>query len=92
MTEVAEREVESWPRDDAEPLHPRLQALTLEIILRTVFGLDTGPRLDALRAQLTGILEIGASPASIIPGLQRPFFGLVPVGALPAACAPRPTA
>ena len=78
MTEVAEREVESWPRDHAEPLHPRLQAVTLEIILRTVFGLDSGPRLDALREQLTGILEIGASPASIIPGLQRSFFGLSP--------------
>ena len=30
-------------------LHPRMQALTLEIILRAVFGLDPGPRLDALR-------------------------------------------
>ena len=46
MREVAEREVESWPRDEPIALHPRLQALTLEIILRAVFGLDPGPRLD----------------------------------------------
>ena len=71
MAEVAEREVAEWPRDDAVVLHPRLQALTLEIILRAVFGLDPGPRLDALRERLTGVLEVGESPASMLPFLQR---------------------
>ena len=71
MAEVAEREVAGWPRDDAVVLHPRLQALTLEIILRAVFGLDPGPRLDALRERLTGVLEVGESPASMLPFLQR---------------------
>jgi cytochrome P450 len=46
MEEVTEREVGRWPRDGATPLHPRLQALTLEVILRAVFGLDPGPRLE----------------------------------------------
>jgi cytochrome P450 len=71
MKEVTEREVESWPRDTAIELHPRLQALTLEIILHAVFGLDAGERLDALRRRLTGILEYGARPASMLPMLQR---------------------
>jgi cytochrome P450 len=71
MREVTEREVESWPRDEPIELHPRLQALTLEIILRAVFGLESGERLDALRDRLTGILEYGASPASLLPVLQR---------------------
>jgi cytochrome P450 len=71
MAEVAEREVASWPREEAVVLHPRLQALTLEIILRAVFGLDPGPRLDALRDRLTGILEVGEKPASMLPFLQR---------------------
>jgi cytochrome P450 len=71
MAEVAEREVAGWPRDDTVVLHPRLQALTLEIILRAVFGLDPGPRLDALRERLTGVLEVGESPASMLPFLQR---------------------
>jgi cytochrome P450 len=71
MAEVAEREVASWPRGEAVVLHPRLQALTLEIILRAVFGLDPGPRLDALRERLTGVLEVGESPASMLPFLQR---------------------
>jgi cytochrome P450 len=71
MAEVAEREVASWPREKTVALHPRLQALTLEIILRAVFGLDPGPRLDALRDRLTAILEVGESPASMLPFLQR---------------------
>jgi cytochrome P450 len=67
MSEVAEREVESWPRDSEFPLHPRMQRLTLEIILRTVFGLDPGPRLDALRDRLGEMLAFGDRPISLTP-------------------------
>jgi cytochrome P450 len=78
MREVAEREAESWPRDEPVALHPRLQALTLEIILRAVFGLDPGPRLDALRERLTAILEMGSTPISMLPFLQRSIAGRGP--------------
>src|SRR5918995_2935119 len=71
MQEVTEREVERWPRDEPVARHPRLQALTLEIILRAVFGLDAGERLNVLRARLTRILEFGDPPASLLPVLQR---------------------
>jgi cytochrome P450 len=71
MREVTEREVASWPKGEPVALHPRLQALTLEIILRAVFGLDAGPRLDGLRERLAGILDYGARPASTLPALQR---------------------
>ena len=71
LEEVTEREVARWPLDQPLELHPRLQALTLEVILRAVFGLDPGPRLETLRDRLTGILEFGAQPASMLPFLQR---------------------
>jgi hypothetical protein len=71
VTEVAEREIDSWPRDTPIRLHPRLQALTLEIILRAVFGLDPGPRLDRLRVLLSRLLDVGATPVGLIPALQR---------------------
>jgi cytochrome P450 len=71
MREVTEREVEGWPAGEPIELHPRLQALTLEIILRAVFGLDSGERLDALRDRLTRILKFGDNPGSLIPALQR---------------------
>ncbi|MGH2742576.1 MAG: cytochrome P450 [Thermoleophilaceae bacterium] len=71
LEEVTEREVAGWPLGEPVELHPRLQALTLEVILRAVFGLDEGPRLDTLRDRLTQILEFGARPASMLPFLQR---------------------
>jgi cytochrome P450 len=67
VEEVAEREVARWPRREPIALHPRLQALTLEIILRAVFGLDPGARLDGLRDRLTAVLEFGTSPLSLLP-------------------------
>ena len=78
VAEVTEREVDSWPRDTPIELHSRLQALTLEIILRAVFGLDPGPRLEAIRIRLTEILDIGTKPGSLIPQLQRAPLGFGP--------------
>lgn len=50
MEDVAECEVAEWPRGESMALHPRLLGLTLEMILRAVFGLESGPRLEALRS------------------------------------------
>jgi cytochrome P450 len=67
MAEVAQREVESWPQGEGIPLHPRMQALTLEIILRAVFGLESGERFDALRDRLGAVLAFGDNPFSLTP-------------------------
>ncbi len=71
MQEVAEEEAASWPVDRPVVLHPRFQALTLEVILRAVFGLDAGPQLDGLRTRLNSLLATGSRPATMIPALQR---------------------
>src|SRR5438876_834091 len=78
MTELAERETERWPKGEPIALHPRLQALTLEIILRAVFGLEVGERLDALRERLTEILDIGARAGSMVPAFRRQVAGRGP--------------
>jgi cytochrome P450 len=67
ITEVAEREIAGWPGDEAIRLGPRMQRLTMEIILRAVFGLDPGPRLDGLRERLTAMLSFGDRPISLLP-------------------------
>ena len=67
MVEVAEREVGSWPREQPVELHPRMQRLTLEIILRAVFGLDSGGPLDSLRERLGAMLAFGDRPISLLP-------------------------
>ena len=88
MTAVADREVAAWPRNEPVALHPRMQALTLEIILRAVFGLDEGPRLDALRERFAPILDLGGGPFVTAPPLRRDFP--LAVVAVPAP-APRST-
>jgi cytochrome P450 len=59
MTELAEQEVQRWPAGQVFRSHERMQALTLEIILRVVFGVAEGPRLDELRGLLTKLVDIG---------------------------------
>jgi cytochrome P450 len=80
MAQVAGDEVDRWPREEPVALHARLQTLTLEIILRTVFGLDEGERLRRLRAAMTQVLAIGTSPASMLPALQRDLGRRTPWG------------
>src|SRR3954452_17672173 len=72
VDEVVAAETERWPRDRGEPLHGKLQALTLEAIRRAAFGLNCGERVDALRARLAEVLAFGASPLSLLPPLQLP--------------------
>ena len=66
MAEVTEREVARWPKDTAFPLQPRMQAVTLEIIMRVVFGFREGARLDELRATLRETLELAMSARSAL--------------------------
>jgi cytochrome P450 len=67
MADLAEREVDSWPRGEAIALHPPLQRLTLEIILRAVFGLERGAQLDELRGLLSEFLAFTDSPVTMLP-------------------------
>ena len=67
MAEVAEREVAGWSDGEELELQPRMGSLTLEIILRAVFGLDPGARLDALRSRLREMLAFGDKPISLVP-------------------------
>lgn len=64
---VTESEIGSWSAGEMGEMHPRFQALTLEIILRAVFGLEPGQRLDRLRDALATLLTSGDSPLTLVP-------------------------
>jgi cytochrome P450 len=66
IDEYCEREVASWPAGEPLALHPRLQRVTLEIILRVVFGLETGEQLDGVRDALTALLGSGTRPLEML--------------------------
>jgi cytochrome P450 len=66
MVAITVEEVTRWPVGEQFPLYPRMQRLTLEVILRTVIGVHDESRLAALRVALPPMLEIG-SPLELIP-------------------------
>ena len=65
MREVAEREIDGWPTGQPFQLWPRMQAVTLEVIMRAVFGLEEGARLDRLRGILRHTLDWATRPAQM---------------------------
>jgi cytochrome P450 len=56
VREVAEREIASWPDSEPFALHPRMQAVTLEVILSAVFGVTDHERRSQLRERLPLLL------------------------------------
>ncbi|MCW3068820.1 MAG: cytochrome [Solirubrobacterales bacterium] len=82
IADLAEREVASWPLEEPVALHPRLQRLTLEVILRAVFGLERGAQLDSLRGLLTRVLAFTESPLSVLPPLPRALTRVGPMARL----------
>jgi cytochrome P450 family 135 len=63
VREVAEREIASWPEGQPFRLHPRMQAVTLEVILRAVFGVTDPLRSRRLRETLPRLLNETSSAA-----------------------------
>jgi cytochrome P450 len=59
MAALAKENVERWPVGRPFPVHPAMNDVTLEIILRVVFGMSDGPRLTELRRRLRKLIEIG---------------------------------
>ena len=62
MSEIAAEEIQSWPSGEPYKVRPRMQAITLEIILRAVFGLQRGERLERLRVELRRLLDLLTRP------------------------------
>jgi cytochrome P450 len=79
MAAIVKSEVSRWPVDRPFPLLPRMRAITFEVILRVVFGLDDSARLDQLRPSLIRLLEVG-SAWMLVPALRRDLGPMSPWG------------
>jgi cytochrome P450 len=67
MAEIAGREIDSWPTGTPYKLRPRMQAITLEIILETVFGVHEKARTDPLRVALRSFLDLTTDTRLLLP-------------------------
>jgi cytochrome P450 family 135 len=85
VREVVSREVERWPVGEPFALHPRMQAVTLEVILRAVFGVTDSGHRARLGESLGRLLAGTASPALQFGVLfSRRFGGPDPLARLQA--------
>jgi cytochrome P450 family 135 len=57
MADVARREIQGWPQGEPFALWPRMQAISLEVVMRMVFGTAQGARLELLRERLVAVTE-----------------------------------
>jgi cytochrome P450 len=57
MRESTDRAIDAWPLDEEFALLPTMQQITLDVILRAVFGVDPGPRQDELKRRLRSMIE-----------------------------------
>ena len=70
MAEITAREIESWPTGVPYKLRPRMQAITLEIIIETVFGVHEAERMEPLREALRDFLDLTTNPRVLLPVLM----------------------
>ncbi len=71
IVEATERSMAEWPIGEPMKLSKRTRAITLEVILRAVFGVEA-ERMGALREAIGGLLSPGQTPALLMNALRRP--------------------
>ncbi len=80
IVEATRRDMAEWPLGGAMSLQRRTRAITLEVILRAVFGVDA-ERMDPLRDAIAGLLAPMNPLAILLVSLRRPSLER-PTGAI----------
>jgi cytochrome P450 family 135 len=74
IAEATERAIAGWPQGQPFALHPSMQSITLEVILRAVFGVEDSGRRRELSQALVWVLAATASVRAVgflLPALRR---------------------
>jgi cytochrome P450 family 135 len=75
VRDVVARDLEAWPEGEPFAIHPRMQAVTLEVILRAVFGVTDPERRTRLADRLGHLLAETASAGLQFAVLLSRRFG-----------------
>jgi cytochrome P450 len=80
MIALAHDSMDRWPVGKTFAVHRPMQSVTLQVIVRTVFGVEEGPRFYELSDVLTRTLDAGTWPGLLLPFLQRDLGPYSPWG------------
>jgi len=75
--------IDGWSAGASFRIHSQMQMITLEVIMRVVFGVEEGIKLNSLRRALLrflGMLDGPAAPFLFFPMFQKDLRGLTPWG------------
>jgi cytochrome P450 len=66
MREATERAIASWPPGEAFALRPHTQAITLEVIMRAVFGVEDAAAMARLGVPLKRFVDWAGNPGALV--------------------------
>ncbi len=62
IRDITRAEAARWPVGKPFALRPRMQSITLDVIVRVVFGVDGSARGDDLRRRIVAVIRVGRNP------------------------------
>jgi cytochrome P450 len=72
MRDITDRVIDGWPLGAPFPIHTETQRITIDVILRAVFGLDEGGSYEELRTRMVeGATVVTDHPLLLLKALQR---------------------
>jgi cytochrome P450 len=71
IVQATRRSMAGWPLGEPMKLSVRTRAITLEVILRAVFGVEA-ERMGALREAIGGLLTPAQTPMLLLAAIRRP--------------------
>lgn len=78
---VASEHIERWPKGEPFALLPKLQGITLELIMKVVFGEDEDPaRIERLATEMMGLIAASQSRLAQLPWMGYDFGRFSPMG------------
>ncbi len=87
VSELAAREVATWPVGEPFPIQERMRDVTLQMIFRAVLGVVDESRDTRLRELVHQLLDQVQNPIAVLPAFQRDLGGRSPFARLMATVA-----
>ena len=78
MADATRDDMRTWPLHEPFAMRPHTQRITLEVILRAVFGVGDEGSLSTLRGHLHTLLTASVNPTLLLPLFRRRLGGLSP--------------